>query len=323
MAGQSGDGSRAAGWYALALGTLVLAGAFHGLRANGLFSCTAAGYSPTEYLSYCQATKYADYDHGAIWFGLEREAVASAARADVLIVGNSRTQFGFSSDATRRWFGALPARFFLLGFSHYENYTFEAPLMKRLGAHPRAVVINIDSFWEDDETDPGRSVMRDPEAEGRYRQKRIFQYVHRPVCTLLPVACRTEYTIFRSRTDGTWRFEGGVTNAAAVHYDAAIDSAKVARYVERGQAFLPSLGIDSACVILTVVPTTKTAIGTSRAIAAGLGRTFVAPEVEGLLTFDGNHLDRASAERWSSAFLDEAGPALRRCLSTPGSSGSL
>jgi hypothetical protein len=45
-----------------------------------------------------------------------------------------------------------------------------------------------------------------------------------------------------------------------------------------------------------------------------LGSELIAPQVDGLRTFDGSHLDAASAERWSAAFLDAAGPRIRECL---------
>ena len=78
-----------------AAGAVVL-----GLRLDSLFACQAAGYGPDRYLAYCQATNYGDYDHGAFWFGLERAALDAAANADVLFLGNSRMQFGLSTDAT-------------------------------------------------------------------------------------------------------------------------------------------------------------------------------------------------------------------------------
>jgi hypothetical protein len=40
----------------------------------------------------------------------------------------------------------------------------------------------------------------------------------------------------------------------------------------------------------------------------------VAPRLDGLYTTDGYHLDRASADRWSRAFLEAAGPEIRSCL---------
>jgi hypothetical protein len=54
------------------------------------------------------------------------------------------------------------------------------------------------------------------------------------------------------------------------------------------------------------------------AIAASLDHDVVAPQIEGLHTFDGSHLDEASAERWSAAFLKEAGPRIRDCVDAAG-----
>ncbi len=68
---------------------------------------------------------------------------------------------------------------------------------------------------------------------------------------------------------------------------------------------------------LTMVPTVNTRIGTARAIAQGLGRDLIAPELEGLNTFDESHLDQESAQRWSAAFLSAAGPEIQKCLADP------
>jgi hypothetical protein len=58
----------------------------------------------------------------------------------------------------------------------------------------------------------------------------------------------------------------------------------------------------------------STKSGTAKAIANALGLSLIAPELPGLNTFDGSHLDRPSAERWSQAFLKEASPRIRDCL---------
>jgi hypothetical protein len=58
-------------------------------------------------------------------------------------------------------------------------------------------------------------------------------------------------------------------------------------------------------------------IETAGAVANALGLTLVSPDLDGLLTFDGIHLDPPSAERWSKAFFDAAGPQIRKCLSQP------
>jgi hypothetical protein len=48
----------------------------------------------------------------------------------------------------------------------------------------------------------------------------------------------------------------------------------------------------------------------------------VAPELEGLSTSDGYHLDRVSADRWARAFLEAAGPEIRSCLAKRGATHS-
>jgi hypothetical protein len=64
------------------------------------------------------------------------------------------------------------------------------------------------------------------------------------------------------------------------------------------------------------MPVTKT--GNAEAIAAGVGLPLIAPDLDGLNTSDGYHLDRPSAERWSKAFLEAEGPEIRSCLEKHG-----
>jgi len=143
------------GLYTLLILAVALAAGACGLRKYGIFSCQASGYGSDGYLSYCGGTSYGDYDHGAIWFDLEPAAFAAAADAPVLFIGNSRTQFAFSSNATADWFSSLSKNYYLLGFSHFENYTFEAPLLRKLRPKAKVYVINIDTFFEGAETGPG------------------------------------------------------------------------------------------------------------------------------------------------------------------------
>jgi len=67
-----------------------------------------------------------------------------------------------------------------------------------------------------------------------------------------------------------------------------------------------------------MVPKSETKTGNAKAIATALGMNFVAPEIEGLGTFDGSHLNQASAQRWSQAFFEAAGSKIRSCLEEQG-----
>jgi hypothetical protein len=303
------------GIYVLIVLAIVIAVSGYSLRRDGVFSCQATGYASNRYLAYCQATSYGDYDHGAFWFGLEPQASEAAASADVLFIGNSRMELGFSSRATDDWFTSFSAHYFLMGFSHYANIVFEAPLLRKLNPRARVIVINADRFFEQSESAPARTVLHDSTARARYEQKRHWQPVHRALCSTIPALCGDEYVIYRSRATGRWQVTGGQIKNVPVSYDGeGKDEATIAGYVASGEEFLSALPISRECVILALVPYVKTDVTTARVVAARLGVTLIAPQPDSLNTFDGGHLDRPSAERWSAAFFAAAGPRIRQCL---------
>jgi hypothetical protein len=284
------------------------------LRQESILTCPGTGYGSDSYLAYCFADQYGDYDHGALWFGLEPRARASAANAEVLFLGNSRLQFGFASDAMTQWFSASSASYFLMGFAYWENYRFEAPLLQRIKPRAKVYVINLDMFFENTVNGPADSVMHDADAFAHYRRKRLWQTPHRLLCTRIPSICGNTQSFYRSNVTGAYTRFGGWIRPSAVSYSSSVDQDKVTEYRQRGEAFFASLPVDRQCVLLTLVPSTTTDMGTAKALAAAFGLTLIAPQIGGLTTFDGSHMDRPSAERWSQAFLQEAGPAIQQCL---------
>jgi len=312
---------RGAIYIAILLAT-ILSAAGYKLRHQGLFACDASGYGANRYTAYCQAKAYGDYDYGAFWYNLEPEATAAASNADVLFLGDSRLQFGLSSDATARWFDAHSEHFYLLGFAYIGNMAFGGPLLNRL--HPRAkvYVINVDRYFSDVPTEPAQVVMNDSAARPRYGEKRFWQGVHHGLCSRVVAICGHEAAFFRDRSNGRWVQTGGNWTSSPVAYSDTVDRQHLDQYVALGRAFLTRLPVSRECVVLTTVPKAGGALGlshgTAKAIAAALGLPLVSPELGGLTTFDGSHLDQPSAERWSSAFVDAAAPSIQKCLRQPG-----
>lgn len=305
--------------YIMIVLVVMLGACAYGLWAYGIFRCQASGYGSDRYLGYCGATSYGDYDHGAFWFDLEPRAVDAARSARVLFLGNSRMQFGFSTKVMADWFASLPAPHYLLGFSHNANYTFEAPLLRKLHPKAEAYVVNIDLFFEQFETPPARAVMRESVANIRYEQKQGWQRIHKPFCASFPAICGNAVAYFRSPTIGAWVVTGHGFTSAPVSYDRGIDQSIVEAYSTLGSEFLSRLPVRRECAILTMVPTVNTSIGTAKAIASAIGQSLIAPELDGLSTFDESHLDPESAERWSNAFIEAAGPQIQKCLAaSPG-----
>jgi hypothetical protein len=230
----------------------------------------------------------------------------------------------FSTAATADWFSLSSIKYYLFGFGHRENMVFVQELFRKLEPEAKAYIVNVDSFFEQTETPPAKFVMRDRTAGIQYKVKRMWQFFHSPICSATPFLCRHNTVVFRSRETGAYEVSGGRQSVEPVAYDQNVDQVVVTKNTASALNFIPRLRVDRACIILTSIPHGKTNIdlgGTkiamAKAVAANLGMNLVAPELNGLQTFDGSHLDRASAQRWSSAFLEAAGPQIRRCLDVP------
>jgi hypothetical protein len=286
------------------------------LRTQGIFACPASGYANDGYLGYCNASAYGEYDHGAFWFALEPEAERAAIDADVLFLGNSRMEFGVSASATDQWFATRGLKHYLMGFTFLENSTFAAPLLARLKPHAKVYVINVDQFFSDTATKAGVGLINGTDSSDRYREKRRWQRVQQPLCTAVPKLCGNRIAFFRDRDNGHWQARGFAAEKPGVVADApAADQDQDQWQADAAIArdFLSTLPVDRSCIVLTLVPSPTTRRAEAEAIADAVGLPLVAPRLDGLSTFDDTHLNTASAERWSAAFLEAAAPSIERC----------
>jgi hypothetical protein len=305
--------------WALYIGVVLLValGSYaYWLKTRSIFACQAQGYSADRYLAYCGGGNYADFEHGAFYFNLEPPALDYASKADVLVIGNSRLQVALSNDATADWFKSVSAQYYLLGFSYNENINFTEQLLRRMNSRASVFIINVDDFFDRRETAAARSILHDPDAQSRYEWKHFSQALHQWVCGAVPSLCGQRFVIFRSRETGAYYrlpHEEPVSPQNAVSYDRKVDQAEVSDSTTRAIDFLKQFA-KGKCVILTDTPYPQTKIGDAAAIASGAGLSLVSPELDGLSTSDGYHLDRPSADRWARAFLEAAGPEIRSCL---------
>jgi hypothetical protein len=299
---------------------IVLIGALasygYWMRKYTIFGCRADGYTADRYLGYCNASGYGDYEHGAFWFGLEPSAQSFAKDADVLFLGNSRAQYAFSTKATADWFSGASIRYYQLGFIYYERASFAEALLHRIQPKAKVYVIDLDDFFSQLESPAAMEVMHDPGARTHYEAKRLWQRVHEPICKRAPLICGGNFAIFRSRESGAFTLSRGnsLFGAKPASYDQTPREDVVKTNTSAARTFLSHLPVQEECVILIKIPTAETRIGDANAIAAALHKDLVSPEIQGLQTFDGSHLDSSSAERWSRAFFQAAGPQIRSCV---------
>ena len=296
----------------------IIAASGYKLRTQTIFACQASLYNSDRYLAYCNGTHYGDYEHGAFWFDLEPSAQTFAQNADVLFLGNSRLQIAFSTAATADWFSAASARYYLLGFSGFENVIFAEELLRRIRPKAGVYVINVDDFFDRWVTPSAQAVMHDPDGRNRYEEKALWQRVHERVCTKLPAFCGDDLVFFRSRETGAYTTRVGKQKVTPVSYDQVISQDLVNSSTAAAIDFLPHLPVERRCVILTTVPYHGTKIGNVKAVATALGEHLIPPEIPMLQTFDGGHLDQPSAEHWSQAFFRAASSRIRSCLDERG-----
>jgi hypothetical protein len=294
------------------------------LHRYSIFACQADGYTADRYMAYCNATGYGDYEHGAFWFDLEPPAQSFAKDADVLFLGNSHAQYAFSTPAAADWFSAASISYYLLGFTYYDGMAFAQALLRRIQPKAKVYVINLDDFFTPWASPPAMQAMHDPGARSHYEAKRLWQRAHEAICKRARFICGRNYAIFRSRESGAFTLSRGsvVFQAKPVSYDQTIREDIVKANAAAASKFLSSLPVQEECVILTAVPTVETKTGDASAIAEALHKVLVNPEIAGLKTFDGSHLDQPSAERWSKAFFQIAGPEIRSCLEKQGGAHS-
>jgi hypothetical protein len=288
----------------------------YGIRTRTIFSCPADGYDADRYVAYCNGVNYADYEHGAFQFNLEPSVRDSVRHADVVFLGNSRTQVAFSTAPTEQWFSANSSRYYLMGFGSFENALFEGELLDKVHPHAKVYIINVDGFFETTEAAYAKAVLDDPRALDKYRVKRSWQRVHARICGTFAALCGHQFVIYRSRDTGEYHEEGQWGRAVPVSYDSRVNQDLANASIATAVKFLSHF-TRNKCVILTIVPTVDTPIGTASAIASGVGLKLVTPgSVQGLQTYDGSHLAQPSARRWAEAFFRVAGPQIRSCVNS-------
>jgi hypothetical protein len=302
-----------------ALGILV--GSVGQMTIDNL-KCRSTGYGDKHFLAYCDSPQYADYEHGALFYGLERSAIDSIRRAEVLFVGNSRLQAGFSTQAVRDYFNSINVRFFLLGFGYGEESTFSLAVLRKWGASPKVLVLNADPFFSERLSPPARDALEGrPTFLWRLVLKLLFQRVHRAVCLVASSVCpQSDPSIFRSAKDGEWNWIGPYIKEKSVPIarpaQTTITQEELAQAKTLGEKILAEIGLDRQCVILTGAPNSfLDSAAIAMALAASLKTNSIFPPIDGLSTLDGAHLNSASAERWSGQFVQAMTSILQKCIS--------
>jgi len=296
---------------------MLCAFAYH-LRTQGIFACNGSVYGQTRFLAYCNSLSYRDYDQGSFWHQLDESAYRHARQAQVLFIGNSKLQFALSTQATSDWFAQRSTSHFLFGFAHNETVRFFSPVLAAMKPQARVIVIHVDRLFEDRLTPPMTILANDPGSRRIFRTKKVWQRIHRPVCSFASELCGQNFGLHRNMENGHWLFtgtQGRLDQPVPTGDGPPLEQERWPDRAQRARDFIAPLQADNRCVLLILIPSQKTRREEALYIADALNLPLISPDVEGLETFDRNHLDEASATRWSTALFETAGDMIEGCLS--------
>jgi len=276
--------------------------------------------APGRFLAFCRNGAYQDFEHGAYALGLRPAAVAAAQRAPVLFLGNSRLELDFSTTATASAFADAGFGYYLLGLGYGETDGFSSTLLHDLALHPRALVIDVDPFFDGKLSEPAQFLRDHPiRAALDYRAKAAAAALVAALCPAdaarWPCSDTDSLALIRDDATGAWTISGPGLDTATP-FDARNGKAPdPAPFIAEARRFLAGLDLPARCVVLTTVPTPQRPLdaATVQRIAEAIGASWAEPQLEDLTSFDRSHLTRESAERWSAAFLAEIMPILKDC----------
>ncbi len=305
----------------ISVGLLTGAPLYFGSWASQVAPCRSS-QQPGAFLAYCDHPLYASYEHEAYGLGAEPEAVRAMQQARVVVLGDSREQFAFSTPQVDAFFKARNTPYHLLGFGYGESDVFPAYLFRRYKLAPAVVIINADPFFVHDLSPAAHQMF-----EGGARtwidiaMKKAFGVLHPFLCGSLRLCSETLESTYRDRRTGQWIWHGVLFPPDRKVTDITDDKSQpwsagdVPPWGRQAEAFLAKIPVRRSCIILTGVPNPQVdAEGMATAIGKIVGAPAAAPHVSGLSTVDQSHLNAQSAARWSAAFLAAAAPTIDACL---------
>jgi hypothetical protein len=287
-----------------------------------IFRCSTEFYSNEFYLSYCNDQAFADYEHGAL-HSYDKESIVNLKKSRVLFLGNSKAQKAFSANALYQYFNRRKISYFNLAMGYGEMDIFPQFLINHHGLKPDIIVINADYFFYNAASQVAKDVITMlPQIAFEYRMKRWIQPLHQKICgsetsEFKDILCGNISTQFKSRINGRIQTANHpVSQAIPVTHGAPIPEKLMKKYIANALRFRNKTIKHGACMVLTVVPHSDTSPEVAQRISAALGLPVVIPPQMDLLTYDGNHLEQKSVEKWATTFLVKFDQILQKCLNS-------
>lgn len=257
-------------------------------------------------------TWYLGYDRGALDHAVIYHELGPAAdylrAADVVIMGNSRTQFAFHDAELAAFFERHGLTFFNMAFGYGERYSFPLRLMRHLDLRPRLVLVNAGNFFREGMSELAHKVVDESRFEGfKYASEGMLSFaVRRVLHQVYPrfaVSGASTWIMFNSEQRGSWKAFVTVPERREITVVRG-QAEPLANWVQNGATLKAEIESRGGRMVLVDVPSGKLPRGYSvQKLADALGVPFIPAAIPHPMTDDGSHLIEDSAREFTRQFL--------------------
>ena len=256
--------------------------------------------------------------HDVFYYGIG-SSIGHARDAYMLILGNSRTNFAFPSQIMDEFAQKHNITFFNMGLGYGEGNLFSEHIIVAHDLRPKIVIVNADLFFVDKASDRAAEIIATSgwerlkgriESTGHYCYIRFLRRLFPHFLPRIPPPYmlneRQRSALVRSVQHGTWFVWNRDDNKIPFQPDSDVYKLEK-KTVEIALRFKNLIEAREGQLILTHVPTNNRNSSRSLAVelAARLNIPCISPDLTGMVTMDGSHLNQESAGRFAVAFLSQ------------------
>jgi hypothetical protein len=252
----------------------------------------------------------AHFDH--LMMLTDREALAEAAKADIMFAGNSRVQYGIDYGVVTKQLARIGVRPYWLAFPYEERARFLMDVMEAGDLRPKLLILHVDAntfdrdysrYWDHYRAmGMERASYEDFKIRTRNKVWRAFMRIaplrQIQFRTFRPYWLRVP-SVYRSVKFGDWvvAYPGFLRYKSKLYRPANRKSRSQLGESTRAHEFVEFCRARGTEVIFMTVPNPTSNEEFARRIGHGLGVTVLPIEWGDMSTFDFSHLDPKSARR--------------------------
>lgn len=274
------------------------------------------------------------YRLGSLYLDVEPKLTKALRKADIVITGNSRTLHTFAvklkNNPIEEYFRKKNLRVFIVA-EEGSGFRFRKMVLEKLNIRPKVALINTEDLAAD--------LLEDDNKELIFNQDRFklpFKIIHFSIEMQHSICTSKQHNFIMKQLkdfycNGTitpgWRsLSTGVvaqtskripTNRQLITMapDTHIDSIDIFR--RRMHTMLKSIAWKNSCVIFYEIPNPNQFFEVSTHLAREAKKPFIFPTItpeKKYFVFDGSHMEKDTAIRWTNEFLQILDPYLNNCL---------